>query len=99
MGNDSLLSAPYDFYRVNAALEYLLGLQPFYPRPSVIAYYLDDPPKILNQARDFAAAQLVVLTDRSLPLLDTTILLTSREPADRGAAFSVSEAELLARFP
>ena len=99
VGNDSLLSAPYDFYRINAAFEYLLGLQPFYPRPAVVAYYLDDPPKILSQARDFAAANLVVLTDHSLPLLDTTILLTSREPAGQGAAFSVSEAELLARFP
>ena len=99
VGNDSLLSAPYDFYRVNAAFEYLLGLQPFYPRPAVVAYYLDDPPKILSQARDFAAANLVVLTDHSLPLLDTTILLTSREPPGQGAAFSVSEAELLARFP
>lgn len=99
VGNDSLLSAPYESYRINAALEYLLGLQPFYPRPAVVAYYLDDPPQLLAQARDFASANLVVLKDRSVPLLDTTILLTRREPAGDSAAYSVSEAELLARFP
>lgn len=100
VGNDSLLPAPYETYRVNAALEHLLGLQPFYPESSTIVYYLDDPPKILNQAHGFADAGLVTLTDRSLPLLINTIVLTSREPAvSEGKTFAISEDELLARFP
>lgn len=99
-GNDSLLSAPFDTYRINAALEYLLGLQPFYPELSTIVYYLDDPPKELMKARGFADAGLVARADRSLPLLVNTIVLTSRETAvSEGAVFAISEADLLARFP
>ncbi|BBZ40949.1 glycosyltransferase family A protein [Mycobacterium conspicuum] len=99
-GDDSLLPAPYETYRVNAALEYLLGLQPFYPERATIAYYQDDAPRVLAQARGFAAAGLVALTDRSLPLPENLILLASHErvPAD-SAAFVITEAELLARFP
>ncbi len=97
-GDDSLLPAPYETYRVNAALEYLLELQPFFPQPATVAYYLDDPPQILTQARDFASAPFVVLRDRSLPLLATTILLVNRAPAPAGAGFVISEAELLERF-
>lgn len=100
VGDDSFLPAPYETYRVNAALEYLLNLQPFYPEPSTIVYYLDDPPTTLMQANGFAEAGLVARADRSLPLLVNTILLTSREPAvSEGAVFAISEAELLARFP
>lgn len=100
VGNDSLLSAPYETYRINAALEYLLGLQPFYPEPSTIVYYLDDPPTTLMQAQGFAEAGLVALADRSLPLLVNTILVTSREKAvSGGAVFAISEADLLERFP
>lgn len=99
-GNDSLLPAPYETYRINAALEYLCGLQPFYPDHATIAFYQDDPPKLLTQARDFAAAGLVVLEDRSLPLPDNTILLTShwRIPATNTSVV-ISEDELLAKFP
>ncbi|MGV1006553.1 MAG: glycosyltransferase family 2 protein [Candidatus Nanopelagicales bacterium] len=100
VGDDSLLPAPYETYRVNAALEYLLGLQPFYPEPSTIVYYLDDPPDALMQAHNFASAGLVGRADRTLPLLVNTILLTSRETAvSEGAVFAISEAELLAKFP
>ncbi len=99
-GDDSLLPAPYQTYRINAALEYLLGLQPFHPERATVAYYQDDPPRILAQARGFAAAGLVALGDRSLPLPDNVILLAShgRVPAD-SAAFVISEAELLSIFP
>ncbi|OBI90988.1 glycosyltransferase family A protein [Mycobacterium sp. 1245805.9] len=99
-GDDSLLPAPYETYRINAALEYLLGLQPFHPEPATVAYYQDDPPRVLVQARGFAAAGLVALQDRSLPLPPNVILLASpgRVPAD-SAAFVVSEAELLSQFP
>lgn len=100
VGDDSLLPAQYETYRVNAALEYLLGLQPFYPEPSTIVYYLDDPPTTLMQANGFHSAGLVARADRTLPLLVNTILLTCREPAvSEGAVFAISEAELLARFP
>lgn len=100
VGNDSLLAAPYETYRINAALEYLLGLQPFYPQTSTVAYYQDDPPQLLAHASNFASAGLVALGDRSLPLPDNVILLVGgeRDSAD-GAAFVISEAELLARFP
>ena len=99
-GDDSLLPAPYQTYRINAALEYLLGLQPFHPERATVAYYQDDAPRILAQARGFAAAGLVALGDRSLPLPENVILLAShgRVPAN-SAAFVISEAELLSRFP
>jgi glycosyltransferase involved in cell wall biosynthesis len=99
-GNDSLLPAPYEAYRINAALEYLLGLQPFYPERATVAYYQDDAPLILAQARDFATAGLVTLENRSLPLPENAILLASREQVSPDSrAFVISEAELLARFP
>ncbi len=99
-GDDSLLPASYETYRINAALEYLLGLQPFHPERATVAYYQDDAPQILARARGFAAAGLVALGDRSLPLPENVILLAShgRVPAD-SAAFVISEAELLSRFP
>ena len=100
VGNDSLLAAPYETYRVNAAWEYLLGLQPFYPEPATVGFYLDDPPQILAQAHGFSTDALVACADRSVPFPDNVILLTSREPATPGsAAIAISEAELLARFP
>lgn len=100
VGDDSLLPMPYETYRINAALEYLRGLQPFYPEPSTFMYYLDDPPQILTQARDFGTAGLVARADRSIPLPDSTIVLTSREKAvSEGSMFAISEDELLAKFP
>lgn len=99
-GDDSLLPAPYETYRINAALEHLLGLEPFYPEPSTIVYYLDDSPQSLMHALGFAEAGLIARADRSIPLPGNTILLTRREPAaDDEAIFAISEAELLARFP
>jgi glycosyltransferase involved in cell wall biosynthesis len=99
-GHDSLLPAPYETYRINAALEYLLQLQPFAPATATICYYLDDVPEVLAQARDFAAAGLVPLADRSLPLPPNAVLIGSGEGVSvEGDAFIVSEAELLARFP
>lgn len=100
VGNDSLLPAPYDTYRSNAAWEYLTGLQPFYPEPAVIGYYLDDPPQLLAQAHGFSTEGMMARADRSVPLPDNVILLTSREPASPGSAkVTISEAELLAKFP
>jgi len=100
VGNDSLLAAPYETYRVNAAWEYLLGLQPFYPEPATVGYYLDDPPRILTQAHGFTAETLMKRADRSKPFPENVILLTSREPVTPGSArFAISEAELLAKFP
>lgn len=100
VGDDSLLPTPYETYQINAALEYLSGLQPFYPEPSMIVYYLDDEPQAISEAYGFADAGLVARADRSIPLPENTILLTSREPAiSEGSVFAISEAELLARFP
>lgn len=100
VGDDSLLPAPYETYRINAALEYLLGLQPFHPEPATVCYYRDDAPALLTQASGFAAAGLVALADRSAPLPDNAILLGGGEgvPADC-RAIVISEAELLQRFP
>ena len=99
-GDDSLLPAPYDTYRVNAAWEYLTGLQPFYPEPATIGYYLDDPPRLLAQAHGFSTEGLMGKADRSVPFPDNAILLTSREPKSPDSAkFIISEDELLARFP
>ncbi|MEE6179618.1 glycosyltransferase family A protein [Mycobacterium sp. 050134] len=100
VGDDSQLPAPYETYRINAALQYLLGLQPFLPEPATVAFYEDDPPRILTQARGFAAASLMALGDRSVPLPENIILLTSHAPAPANSAtFVISEAELLSRFP
>jgi len=100
VGNDSLLAAPYETYRINAAWEYLLELQPFYPESATVGYYLDDPPRILTQAHGFTTENLLARADRSKPFPENVILLTSREPATPGSArFSISEAELLAKFP
>ena len=100
IGNDSLLAAPYETYRVNAAWEYLLGLQPFYPELASVGYYLDDPPQILTQAHGFSTENLMARADRSKPFPENVILLTSREPVTPGSArFVISEAELLAKFP
>lgn len=100
VGDDSLLPAPYETYRINAALEYLLELQPFYPAESPIVYYLDDPPLTLSRAHGFAESGMLARADREIPLPENAILLTGREsgPAE-GAVFFISEAELLARFP
>ncbi len=100
VGDDSLLPAPYETYRVNAALEYLLGLKPFYPEPAAVVYYLDDPPRFLSQASGFPVSGLVARADRSIPLPEKVILLTSREDANSDdSTFVVSEDELLAKFP
>ena len=100
VGNDSLLAAPYETYRINAAWEYLLGLQPFYPEPATVGYYLDDPPQILTQAHGFTTETFEKRADRSKPFPENVILLTSREPFTPGSArFAISEAELLAKFP
>lgn len=98
VGDDSLLPAPYETYRINAALEYLLTIQPFYPARATVAYYQDDAPEILSQASGFADAGLMVLTDRMDPLPENAVLLVSRISAEN-APFVVSEAELLSRFP
>lgn len=100
VGDDSLLSAPYETYRINAAWEYLTGLQPFYPEPAIVGYYLDDPPRLLAQAHGFSTDGMMAKADRSVPFPDNVILLTSREPAAPGSAkVAVSEDELLAKFP
>ena len=99
-GDDSLLPAPYEFYRINAAFEYLMGLQPFAPERAKVAYYREDPPRLLSSAQGFDVANLTVLDDRSSVLPEYLILITSQGPADPGAnALVVSEEELLARFP
>lgn len=100
VGNDSLLAAPYQTYRINAAWEYLMALQPFYPDTATVGYYLDDPPRILPQAHDFSGDAFITKADRSVPFPDNVILLTSREPGLPGTAgFIISEDELMARFP
>lgn len=100
VGDDSLLPAPYGTYRVNAALEYLLGLQPYFPERATVAYYQDDPPRRLTQARGFVEAPLMALTDRSAPLPANVILLGNREGISADdSVYIISEAELLAKFP
>lgn len=99
-GDDSLLPAPYEIYRIYAALEFLINLQPFYPQRATVAYYKDDPPEVLTQASDFLAAGLVVLEDRSRPLPENVILLINHKLAPtNSSAYVISEAELLAKFP
>lgn len=100
-GDDSLLPVPYLTYRINAAFEYLIGLNPFYPETACIGYYEGDPPLIISQANGYNSAGLLVL-ERSKQVPRGTILLVDRErwsaPAGSSEVFVTSEAELLARF-
>lgn len=99
-GGESLLPASYESYRINAALEYLLGMQPFYPEQAEIFFYLDDPPQILSQAHNFSKTPISSWEDKSKPLGDNAILLTSINIIETSCrAIIISEAELMARFP
>lgn len=99
-GDESLLPAPYETYRINAALEYLVQLQPFYPEAATIGYFYDDPPRILKRALHFSSVDLVELRDRSAPLPENLIVVSSSGGTfASNSAFVISEAELMAKFP
>lgn len=101
-GNDGLLPAPYAIYRLNAAFEFLTGLQPFYPQRANIGFFEDDPPQTLSQAQNYPAAGFLVL-DRSAPLPPRTVLLVNNDrwsaPTESSDLVVLTEAELLAHFP
>jgi glycosyltransferase involved in cell wall biosynthesis len=95
-----VLPIPYDFYRANAAMDFLLRLQPCVPSATGYAYYADEPPRVLSMAHNFARAGFRVLADRGAPIPPHTVVLTDSGPAaDPTATLCVSEAELLSRFP
>lgn len=99
-GHEDLLPAPYDYYRVCAALEHLLSLQPFLPASSHFAYLAMDPPQILVNAQEFGRVPFNVMQGENLTLPAHTILLTSNielPPELKGV--SVNEKDLLALFP
>jgi glycosyltransferase involved in cell wall biosynthesis len=99
-GRRDMLPAPYDQYRVNAAMEYLLELKPFAAAAARFAYFQDDSPIVLTMAHGFAQANFDVIQDRETPIEKNTILVTTRRafPVPEGVV-SVSEPDLLARFP
>lgn len=99
-GFEELLPAPYDHYRVNAALEYLLNLQPFLPQSTSFAYAANDPPIVLAYALGFAAAPFHVLNDSSPSTIEHTIFITTKDkkPMSEGVIV-MCEADLIGLFP
>lgn len=99
-GYRDLLPAPYDFYRVNAALEHLLSLKPFLPQATQFAYMADDPPLSLMNAQGFSSAPFRVLQDATESIPDKTVLVTVKRdlPSTLGVTIT-REMDLLALFP
>lgn len=99
-GYDNLLPVPYELYRVNAALEYLLNLNPFLPQTTNFAYSANDPPLGLIYAHGFAKAPFQVIDDTSPPIIKPTIFLTTNLTRAYSDGITViNEADLLDLFP
>jgi len=99
-GFEELLPAPYDHYRVNAALEYLLNLQPFLPQSTRFAYASNDPPIVIIYALDFANAPFDVIDDTSPSIKENTIFLTTKHNKSISENFiSITEDDLIGLFP
>ena len=99
-GYEELLPAPYDHYRVNAALEYLLNLKPFLPKITKFAYSASDPPLTLGYALGFAQAPFQVIDDEEQPAMEQTIIVTTKHRSSVSEGLIVmNEAELIGLFP
>jgi hypothetical protein len=99
-GFDNLLPVPYELYRVNAALEYLLSLNPFFPQKTIFAYSANDPPLGLVYAHGFAKAPFQVINETSPPIHEPTIFVTtSHTKARSDGVMVINEADLLDLFP
>jgi len=103
LGSVGDLPAAYDFYRVNAALEYLASLTPFLPELSRLAYFRNAPPRLLPLAQKFPATEFLILENGELPS-ENVIIVTPPEitlqnsQANRNILF-LSEAEIIQKFP
>lgn len=99
-GFDNLLPVPYELYRVNAALEYLLNLNPFLPQTTIFAYSANDPPLGLIYAHGFAQAPFQVIHDTSPPIIEPTVFVTTNHTrAFSEGVMVINEADLLDLFP
>lgn len=99
-GYEELLPAPYDHYRVNAALEYLLNLKPFLPLATKYAYLASAPPLILTYAIGFANADFQIMGDTSEPTMEQTIFITNKNNRSSSEGLIVvNEADLIGLFP
>ena len=99
-GFEELLPAPYDHYRVNAALEYLLNLKPFLPLPTKFAYLASDPPLTLIYAIGFAKASFQVMHDTTQLKMKHTIFITTKHDSSSSEGLIVmNEADLIGLFP
>jgi glycosyltransferase involved in cell wall biosynthesis len=99
-GYKELLPAPYDHYRVNAALEYLLNLKPFLPQITRFAYLASDPPLILTYALGFSKATFQVIDAEVQPLMEHTIFITTKHSSSASEGLIVmNEADLIGLFP
>jgi glycosyltransferase involved in cell wall biosynthesis len=99
-GGKAMLPAPYELYRLNAALEFFLALKPFTSGETRHAYFGDDPPIMLSLAKAFCASGLLVLESREHEIPANTVVLTTLKPGpDVPGVVTVSEAELMARYP
>ncbi len=99
-GFEDLLPAPYDHYRVNAALEYLLNLKPFLPQSTMFAYKADDPPISLIYALGFANAPFQVLEASTQKSLENTIVLSTKSKSSKSdGAIVMNEVDLIGLFP
>ena len=99
-GHEDLLPAPYDLYRVNAALEHLLSLKPFLPETTRFAYAKNDPPSMLAKAGGFNAAPFEVVDgDGWEPRRNTVFVTALNDPPPGPGQLLLREEDLLAQFP
>jgi glycosyltransferase involved in cell wall biosynthesis len=100
-GFEELLPAPYDHYRVNAALEYLLSLKPYLPQSTRFAYLANDPPLLLSYANGFKDAPFQVIENCTQPSMKNTIVITTKPPNAYTTAeiTFLNEADLISLFP
>ena len=99
-GYEELLPAPYDHFRVNAALEYLLNLKPFLPKITKFAYLASDPPLTLAYAPGFVQAPFQVIDDEEQAAMEQTIIITTKHHSSASELLVVmNEADLISLFP
>ncbi|NMV39282.1 glycosyltransferase family 2 protein [Ralstonia insidiosa] len=103
LGNGQDLPTHYDFYRVNAALEYLNTLDPFVTGTTRFAYFRSQPLRILPLAQKFSELAFTMLEDGQLPTEPTVIVTPhgaeSGLPKHADHLVFTSELELLSMFP
>ncbi|MCO5400267.1 glycosyltransferase family 2 protein [Ralstonia soli] len=105
LGDGQDLPVHYDFYRVNAALEYLNALDPFVNGATRFAYFRSRPLRILPLAQKFGELEFTALEDGQLPTEPTVIVTPHGDEPGRPVSnchdhlVFTSELDLISMFP